>query len=63
MLLDRGAYLSPQNDLEAVGLALERIWLDWKNRQLIEPRWLPVGVDQAAYRILSEVDKITERSA
>jgi hypothetical protein len=63
MLLDRGAYLSSQNDLEAVGLALEHIWLDWKNRQLIEPKWLPVGVDQAAYRILSEVDKITERSA
>ena len=37
MLLDRGAYLSPQSDPEAVALALERIWLDWKNQQLI---WL-----------------------
>lgn len=63
MLLDRGAYLSPQNDPQAVALALERIWLDWKSQQLIEPKWLPVGVDQAAYRILSEVNTLTERSA
>ena len=62
MLLDRGAYLSSQSDPEAVALALERIWLDWKNQQLIEPKWLPVGVDQAAYRILSEVRTLTERS-
>ncbi len=62
MLLDRGAYLSPQSDQQAVGLALERIWLDWKARQLIEPKWLPFGVDQAAYRILSEVHALTERN-
>jgi glycosyltransferase involved in cell wall biosynthesis len=62
MLLDRGAYLSSQGDIEAVELALERIWLDWKNEKLIEPKWLPVGVDQAAYRILSEVQEKTERS-
>ena len=62
MLLDRGAYLSPQSDPEDVALALARIWLDWKNQQLIEPKWLPVGVDQAAYRILSEVRTLTERS-
>jgi hypothetical protein len=63
MLLERSAYLSPQNDANAIELAVERIWLDWKNQQLIEPQWLPVGVDQAAYRILSEVQKNTERSA
>ena len=62
MLLDRSAYLSPQNDVDAVELALERIWLDWKSQQLIEPKWLPVGVDQAAYRILLEVQEQTERS-
>ena len=56
MLLDRGAYLSPQSDPEAVALALERIWLDWKDQQLIEPKWLPVGVDQAAQKILEKVD-------
>jgi hypothetical protein len=62
MLLDRGAYLSPQSDVQAVELALERIWLDWKNQRLIEPTWLPVGVDQAAGKILSEVEEKTERS-
>jgi hypothetical protein len=62
MLMDRGGYLSSQSDIQAVELALERIWLDWKNEKLIEPKWLPVGVDQAAYRILSEVQEKTERS-
>ena len=62
MLLERGGYLSSQSDIQAVELALERIWLDWKNRKLIEPKWLPVGVDQAAYRILSEVQEKIERS-
>lgn len=60
MLLDRSAYLSPQSDIEAVELALEKIWLDWKNQKLIEPKWSPVGVDQAAYRILLEVQKNIE---
>ena len=58
MLLDRGAYLSPQSDLEAIELALERIWLDWKNQQLIEPKWLPVGVDQAVEKIILETQKV-----
>jgi hypothetical protein len=56
MLLDRSAYLSPQSDTTAVELALERIWLDWKNQQLIEPQWLPVAVDQAVQKILAKVD-------
>lgn len=58
MLLDRGAYLSPQSDLEAIELALERIWLDWKNQQLIEPKWLPVGVDQAVEKVILETQKV-----
>lgn len=58
MLLDRGAYLSPQGDLEAIELALERIWLDWKNQQLIEPKWLPVGVDQAVEKVILETQKV-----
>jgi hypothetical protein len=62
MLLDRSAYLSPQSDVNAIELVLERIWLDYKKAQLIEPKWLPVGVDQAAYRILSEVEEKIERS-
>ena len=62
MLLERSAYLSPQNDAGAVELALERIWLDWEKRQLAIPKGTPIGVDQAAYRILSEVKDKTERS-
>ena len=58
MLLDRGAYLSPQSDPQAVELALARIWLDWKNQQLIEPKWLPVGVDQAVEKIMVETQKV-----
>ena len=57
LLLDRGAYLSLQDNLDAIELALERIWLDWKSQQLIEPQWLPVGVDQAVNQILSKVDE------
>lgn len=57
MLLDRGAYLSLQDNLDAIELALERIWLDWKNQQLIEPKWLPVGVDQAVHQLLLKVSE------
>ena len=58
MLLDRSAYLSPQSNVEAVELALERIWLDWKNQQLIESKWLPLGVDQAVNKILAKVNEV-----
>ena len=57
MLLDRGAYLSTQSKPQDVELALERIWINWKERKLIEPRWDPLGVDQSAYRILSEIQE------
>ena len=55
MLLDRGAYLSPQLDPEEIELSLERIWLDWKGKRLIEPAWNPIGVDQAVNTILIQV--------
>jgi hypothetical protein len=55
MLLDRGAYLSPQLDPEAIEISLERIWLDWKGKRLIEPTWKPIGVDQAVNTILTQV--------
>jgi hypothetical protein len=56
MLLDRGAYLSPQLDAGAIELALEKIWLDWKGKQLIQPAWKPIGVDQAVNTILTQVE-------
>ena len=55
MLLDRGAYLSPQSDVAKIEIALEGIWLDWRNRQLIQPAWEPIGVDQAVSTILTQV--------
>jgi hypothetical protein len=58
ILLDRGAYLSPQSDPQALELALERIWLDWKKQRLIEPKWLPVGVDQAVEKMMVKIQKV-----
>lgn len=55
MLLDRRSYLSAaQADVE-IAIALERIWLDWQQKQLLEPVWNPIGVDQAVASILSHV--------
>ena len=55
MLSQRGAYLSHEGDTEGIGMALERIWLDWQEHRLIEPKWLPLGVDQAVEQILTEI--------
>jgi glycosyltransferase involved in cell wall biosynthesis len=55
MLLDRGAYLSTEGNSESILMALERIWLDWQSKSLIEPLWRPIGVDQAVKTILSQV--------
>jgi glycosyltransferase involved in cell wall biosynthesis len=55
MLEDRGAYLSHEGDVQGIAMTLERIWFDWRKQQLIQPKWSPIGVDQAAYKILSEV--------
>lgn len=56
MLLERGAYLSPESDSNSINMAIERIWLDWKGRNLIEPKWQPLGVNQAVSQILSTIE-------
>jgi hypothetical protein len=58
MLLERSAYLSPQNDSEAVELALDRIWLDWEGKQLATPKGVQIGVDQAVKKIITETQKV-----
>lgn len=63
MLQERGAYLSHAENEASIHRALERIWLDWRKQQLIEPKWLPIGVDQAANTILSFVNSIKEGRA
>jgi hypothetical protein len=55
MLLDRHSYLSADGDDEGIAMALERIWLDWRQKQLLEPVWKPIGVDQAVSSILSHI--------
>ncbi|QWD69282.1 hypothetical protein AOC21_01280 [Polynucleobacter sp. VK25] len=55
MLLDRKSYLSADGDDEGIAMALERIWLDWQEKQLLKPVWQPIGVDQAVSSILSHI--------
>jgi len=60
MLQDRGAYLSLEGDKAGIAMALERIWLDWQQQQLRQAAGEPIGVEQAVYKILSEVQKDKE---
>ncbi len=55
MLLERGAYLSHEGDLEGINMALERIWLDWEQKHLSVPTGKPIGVKQAVDTILGIV--------
>ena len=55
MLLDRKSYLSADGDDEGIAIALERIWIDWQQKQLLLPIWRPIGVDQAVSSILSHI--------
>jgi len=55
MLLQRKSYLSADGDDEGITLTLERIWLDWQQKQLLQPVWQPIGVDQAVSSILSHI--------
>jgi hypothetical protein len=57
MLLDRGAYLSHQGDIEGINMALERIWLDWEHKRLSATIGRPIGVNQAVATILNVVNK------
>jgi hypothetical protein len=54
-LLDRKSYLSADGDDVGIAMALERIWLDWQQKQLLQPIWQPIGVDQAVSSILSHI--------
>ena len=56
MLLERGAYLSHEGNVEGINMALERIWLDWEQKHLSVPAGKPIGVKQAVDTILSVVN-------
>ena len=55
MLVERSAYLSQEGDAIGIATALERIWLDWEQRNLHQPSGEPMGVDQAVQKILTEI--------
>ena len=55
LLVERNAYISAADDAASIDGALERIWLDWQQKNLLQLAWKPIGVDQAAKQILSLV--------
>ena len=52
LLAERNAYISAADDAASIDGALERIWLDWQQKNLMPLAFKPIGVDQAAQRIL-----------
>ena len=52
LLADRNAYISAADDAASIDQTLERIWLDWQQKNLMPLVRKPIGVDQAAQRIL-----------
>jgi len=56
LLAERNAYLSAADDAASIDQTLERIWLDWQQKNLMPLTFKPIGVDQAAQRILQFVE-------
>jgi hypothetical protein len=55
LLAERNAYISTADDAASIDRTLERIWLDWQQKNLMPLAFKPIGVDQAARQILSLV--------
>jgi hypothetical protein len=55
LLAERNAYISAADDAASIDQTLERIWLDWQQKNLMPLAFKPIGVDQAARQILSLV--------
>jgi hypothetical protein len=55
LLVERNAYISAADNAASIDQALERIWVDWQQKNLMQLAWKPIGVDQAAKQILSLV--------
>jgi glycosyltransferase involved in cell wall biosynthesis len=56
LLAERHAYISAADDASSIDQTLERLWLDWQQQNLAPLSWQPIGVDQAARKILSLLD-------
>jgi glycosyltransferase involved in cell wall biosynthesis len=52
MLLERNAYLSISGDESSLAMTLEKIWLDWQQKNLNQVSGSPIGVNQAVKKIL-----------
>jgi hypothetical protein len=52
LLAERNAYISTADDVASIDNTLKRIWIDWQQKNLMQLAWKPIGVDQAAQRIL-----------
>jgi hypothetical protein len=58
LLAERNAYISAADDAASIDGALERIWIDWQQKNLMQLAWKPIGVDQAAQRILQFLEPL-----
>jgi hypothetical protein len=63
LLAERNAYISAADDAASIDRTLERIWLDWQQKKLMPLAFKPIGVDQAAQRILQFVECIPTAKA
>ena len=52
MLLERNAYLSISGDDASLAMTLEKIWLDWQQKNLNQVNGTPIGVNQAVKKII-----------
>jgi hypothetical protein len=63
LLAERNAYISAADDAASIDAALERIWLEWQQKNLMRLAWKPIGVDQAAQRILQLLEPMQTAKA
>ena len=63
LLAERNSYISAADDAASIDRALECIWLDWQQKNLMQLAWKPIGVDQAAQRILQLLEPIQTAKA
>jgi len=52
LLTERNAYISAAADVASIDQTLDCIWQDWQQKNLRSLARMPIGVDQAAQRIL-----------
>ena len=58
MLNERNAYVSHADKEKSIEDMISRIWLDWKDHKLNQPKWLPIGVDQASKEIMTAITSL-----